>query len=111
MPIVAEPQPTRIRSSTTPLITGGWPACRSNSDPSSTVSSAGSPLQSARSVSMVATPSRLEPPVRWFTPPSESICDPYWPVVTWPTASPRARTSCRSAPTWRSVSIFTSTPQ
>ena len=60
---------------------------------------------------MVASPSRFDPPVRWFTPPSESICDPYWPVVTCPTASPPDRTRFRSGPMWRSVSIFTSTPQ
>ena len=39
-------------------------------------------------VSQVTRPSDLEPPVRWWTPPSDSICEPYSPVVTWPTASP-----------------------
>ena len=77
MPIVADPHPTRIRSSTTPLMTGGSPACSTSSDPSSTESSTDSPLQSASSVCIVTMPSRFVPPVRWFTPPSESICDPY----------------------------------
>ena len=38
-------------------------------------------------------PFLLQPPVRWRTPPSESICEPYSAVVTWPTCSPSARTA------------------
>ena len=41
----------------------------------------------------------------------ESICEPYSPVVTWPTGSPSARTVAHSAPRWRSVSILSLTPQ
>ena len=40
------------------------------------------------SASQVTRPSFLEPPVRWWTPPSDSICEPYSPVVTWPIGSP-----------------------
>ena len=36
----------------------------------------------------MAWPSAFEPPVRCETPPSESICEPYSAVVTWPTGSP-----------------------
>ena len=43
-------------------------------------------------------PSRLLPPVRWRTPPSESICEPYSAVVTWPTGSPSQRTVACSGP-------------
>ena len=59
----------------------------------------------------VALPSALEPPVRWSTPPSDSICEPYSAVVTWPMASPLARTVAASGPRWRSVSSFTLAPQ
>ena len=48
----------------------------------------GSPEQRRSSVSQVVLPSFLEPPVRWRTPPIESICEPYSAVVTWPTSSP-----------------------
>jgi hypothetical protein len=45
-------------------------------------------------------------------PPTDSICEPYSAVVTWPTSSPpAARTAARSGPRCRSVSIFTFTPQ
>ncbi len=111
MPMVAEPQPTRMRSSRTPLTTGDCPACTSTVTPSSMVISTGSPLHSAISASQVTRPSFFEPPVRWLTPPSDSICEPYSPVVTWPTASPSTRTVAVSGPRWRSVSIFTLTPQ
>ena len=74
-------------------------------------SSTGSLFTSASMASQVTRPSALEPPVRCATPPSDSICEPYSPVVTWPTASPSARTVACSSPMWRSVSIFTLTPQ
>ena len=44
------------------MLDGGLPAWRVISTPSSTDSSAGSPLQSASSVSIVTSPSRFEPP-------------------------------------------------
>ncbi len=111
MPIVAEPQPTRIRSSRTPFTIGGWPDCTTSAAPLSTASSTASPLLSASSASQVARPCFLPPPVRWLTPPRESICEPYSPVITCPIGSPWARTRLRSGPTWRSVSNFTFTPQ
>ena len=43
----------------------------------------------------MARPSAFEPPVRCPTPPSDSICEPYSAVVTWPIASPSARTMAR----------------
>ena len=58
-------------------------------------------------ISAVMRPSFLVPPVRWCTPPSDSICDPYSAVVTWPTTSPLQRTLACSEPRKRSVSIFT----
>ena len=88
MPIAAEPQPTRIRVSGTPSTTGGRPAATVRLAPPSIASSTGSREQSASRVSRVALPSALEPPVRWSTPPSDSICEPYSAVVTWPMASP-----------------------
>ena len=111
MPIVAEPQPTRIRASRIPSITGGCPAWIVRCAPSSTASSTAPPLQSASSASQVTRPVFLPLPVRWWTPPSESICEPYSPVITCPIGSPSARTRLRSGPIWRSVSIFTFTPQ
>jgi hypothetical protein len=54
-------------------------------------------LQSFSSVAGDA-PSRLVPPVRWRTPPSDSICEPYSAVVTWPTCSPSTRTAAVSGP-------------
>ena len=74
-------------------------------------SSTAAPLHSASSVSQVTRPSFLVPPVRWWTPPSDSICEPYSLVVTWPTGSPAARTTACSGPRKRSVSIFSLTPQ
>ena len=111
MPMVAEPQPTRIRSSSAPSTRGGRPDWTSTVAPPSMASVTAPPLHSASSVSQVTRPSRFAPPVRWWTPPSESICEPYSPVVTWPTASPSTRASARSGPRCRSVSIFTFTPQ
>ena len=111
MPMVAEPQPTRMRASTVPSTTGGAPASTTTVEPPSTVSSTGLALHRSSSAAQVALPSALEPPVRCLTPPSDSICEPYSPVVTWPTASPPARTVAASGPRWRSVSIFTLTPQ
>jgi hypothetical protein len=64
-----------------------------------------------QSVAQVTRPSDLLPPVRWWTPPSDSIWLPYSAVVTWPMASPWARTVAPSGPRKRSVSIFTLTPQ
>ena len=111
MPIVAEPQPTRIRLSRTPSTTGAAPASTTTVAPPSIASSTGSRLQSPSSAAQVARPSAFEPPVRCPTPPSDSIWLPYSAVVTWPTASPPLRTTARSAPRWRSVSSFTLTPQ
>ena len=84
MPMVAEPQPTRIRSSRAPSTRGGRPDWTSTVAPPSMASVTAPPLHSASSVSQVTRPSRFAPPVRWWTPPSESICEPYSPVVTWP---------------------------
>ena len=64
MPIVAEPQPTRMRSSATPLTIGGYPACTTTVAPPSIVSSTGLQLERSISVSQVTRPSFLEPPVR-----------------------------------------------
>ena len=107
MPTAAEPQPTRMRCSSTPLTTGARPACSCSCAPPSICSSTGSRLPSAIIMSQVMRPSFLEPPVRWCTPPSDSICEPYSAVVTWPTASPLQRTVACSGPSQRSVSIFT----
>ena len=79
--------------------------------PPSIVISTGSAPQICSSVSQVVTPSFFDPPVRWRTPPMDSICDPYSAVVTWPTCSPFTRTGAASGPRCRSVSIFTFTPQ
>ena len=57
-------------------------------------------------MSQVTRPSFLLPPVRWCTPPSDSICEPYSMVVTCPTASPLQRTVACSGPIQRSVSIL-----
>ena len=111
MPAVAEPQPTRMRLSGRPSTSGARPACTATSWPPSIVIVTGSPEQRRSSVSQVVLPSFLEPPVRWRTPPMESICEPYSAVVTWPTSSPATRTAARSGPRCRSVSIFTFTPQ
>ena len=73
MPMVAEPQPTRMRCSVTPSTIGGRPAWATSVAPPSTASSTGSRLQSARRAAQVARPSAFEPPVRCSTPPSESI--------------------------------------
>ena len=61
--------------------------------------------------SQVTLPSFFVPPVRWRTPPSDSICEPYSAVVTWPICSPPTRTAACSGPRKRSVSIFTFKPQ
>ncbi len=98
MPMAAEPQPTRMRSSRAPLTMGGSPDCTTTVEPPSMASSTASRLQSASSASQVTTPSFLLPPVRWCTPPSDSICEPYSAVVTWPTASPFSRTDACSGP-------------
>jgi len=111
MPIVAEPQPTRMRVSGLPSTIGAWPAWTTTPWPPSMVSSTASPLPSFSIVSQVVLPSFLEPPVRWRTPPMESICEPYSAVVTWPTCSPLTRIAAVSGPRWRSVSIFTLRPQ
>ena len=99
MPMVAEPQPTRMRSSLTPSITGGAPAWIVMLAPPSTVRSTASLLHSRNIVRQVTLPSFLLPPVRWRTPPSASICEPYSAVVTWPTCSPSQRTGAVSGPT------------
>src|SRR5271163_3328863 len=111
MPIVAEPHPTLMRSSSLPLMIGGLPACTITLAPPSTTSSTTLPLQRLSRVSQVTRPSFLPPWVRWLTPPRESICEPYSPVVIWPTGSPSARTVAHSEPIWRSVSILSLTPQ
>ncbi len=89
MPTVAEPQPTRMRSSSRPSTMGALPACTITVWPPSMVSSTASPAHSLSSVSQVTLPSFLLPPVRWRTPPMDSICEPYSAVVTWPTVSAR----------------------
>ena len=111
MPAVAEPHPTRMRLSGVPSTTGALPACTTTSCPPSMRSETGSPAQSRSIVSQAALPSFLEPPVRWRTPPTESICEPYSAVVTWPTSSPPPRAPrrargrgagrCRSSPSRR----------
>src|SRR5258708_30619597 len=111
MPIVAEPQPTRMRSSCTPSTTGGLPAWTTTLAPSSICNSTALPLHKFNSESHVAVPSCRLPPVQCPTPPSDSICEPYSLVVTWPTASPCARTVLHSAPKRRPVAIFTLPPQ
>ena len=58
----------------------------------------GSPAQSSSRASQVTLPSFFEPPVRWRTPPIESICEPYSAVVTWPTCSPSTRIGAASGP-------------
>ena len=111
MPTVALPQPTRMRRSGAPSTIGAAPAWTMTACPPSMVISTASAPHSFSSVSQVTTPSFFEPPVRWRTPPIDSICEPYSAVVTWPTCSPFTRTAAASAPRWRSVSIFTFTPQ
>ena len=111
MPTVAEPQPTRMRTSGRPSTIGAAPACTTTVWPPSIVIATGSPAQSSSRASQVTLPSFFEPPVRWRTPPIESICEPYSAVVTWPTCSPLTRIGAASGPRWRSVSIFTLTPQ
>ena len=64
MPMAAEPQPTRMRSSRVPLTIGGLSDCTTTVAPPSIASSTASRLQSARSASQVTTPSFLLPPVR-----------------------------------------------
>ena len=64
MPMAAEPQPTRMRSSRVPLTTGGLSACTTTVEPPSIASSTASRLHSASSASQVTTPSFLLPPVR-----------------------------------------------
>ena len=64
MPMAAEPQPTRMRSSSVPLTIGGLSDCTTTVAPPSIASSTASRLQSARSASQVTTPSFLLPPVR-----------------------------------------------
>ena len=64
MPIVAEPQPTRMRCSSLPSITGGLPASTITVAPPSIASSTGFLLQRSSSVSQVTRPSDFEPPVR-----------------------------------------------
>ena len=98
MPIVAEPQPTRIRFSSTPSTTGGLSAATTTEAPPSICSSTGSRLPSAIIMSQATRPSFFEPPVRWCTPPSARNCEPYSIVLTWPTASPRWRTVACSGP-------------
>ena len=111
MPIVAEPQPTRMRCSSTPSTIGARAACTVSTAPPSICNCAGCLLHSASRVSTVTRPSFLLPPVMWCTPPSESICEPYSAVVTWPTTSPWQRTGACSGPSQRSVSIFSLTLQ
>ncbi len=79
--------------------------------PPSMLISTAAPAHSSSMASQVTLPSFLEPPVRWRTPPMDSICEPYSAVVTWPTCSPLTRMAAVSGPRWRSVSIFTFTPQ
>ncbi len=100
-----------MRCSGTPSTIGARPAWTTTSWPPSIVIVTGSPEQRRSSVSQVTVPSFFEPPVRWRTPPTDSICEPYSAVVTWPTSSPFTRMAARSGPRWRSVSIFTFTPQ
>ncbi len=69
MPTVAEPQPTRMRSSSRPSTMGALPACTTTAWPPSMVSSTASPAHSFKSVSQVTLPSFLLPPVRCRTPP------------------------------------------
>ena len=64
MPMAAEPQPTRMRSSSVPFTMGGLLACTITAEPPSIDSSTASLLQSAKSASQVTTPSFLLPPVR-----------------------------------------------
>ena len=73
MPIVAEPQPTRMRCSGTPSMTGAVPELHDHRGAALDPSSTACRWQSASIVSQVTTPSFFEPPVRWRTPPSESI--------------------------------------
>ena len=64
LPMVAEPQPTRIRSSRTPSTIGGCEACTTTLAPPSISSSAALPLHRLRRVSHVTVPSWRLPPVR-----------------------------------------------
>ena len=64
MPMAAEPQPTRMRSSAMPFTIGALLAWTTTVEPPSMASSTASLLQSASSVSQVTTPSFLLPPVR-----------------------------------------------
>ena len=64
MPMAAEPQPTRMRSSRVPLTTGGRSACTTTVEPLSIASSTASRLHSASRASQVTTPSFLLPPTR-----------------------------------------------
>jgi hypothetical protein len=98
MPTVAEPQPTRMRCSCTPLTMGARPAWMTSCAPPSIDSSMACRLPSCSIISTVTRPSFLLPPVRWCTPPSDSICEPYSAVVTWPTTSPLQRTLACSGP-------------
>ena len=97
--MVAEPHPTRMRSSMTPPMRGAWPAWMVTAAPPSTAMSTAAPPHSFSIASQVTVPSRFEPPVRWRTPPSDSICDPYSAVVMCPTCSPSTRTAAVSGPT------------
>ena len=98
IPTVAEPQPARMRCSSTPLTTGARPACATTVLPPSMASSTASQLHSASSVSQVIRPALRVPPVSWFTPPIASICEPYSAMVTCPTGSPSARMVAHSGP-------------
>ena len=97
--MVAEPQPTRIRSSCRPLMTGARPAWITALAPPSTSTSSASLFSSLSSESQVTRPSFFDPPVRCRTPPKDSICEPYSAVVTCPICSPSARTAAVSGPT------------
>ena len=94
--MVAEPQPTRIRSSATPSTTGGWPAC--DDDRGAAVDRELDRLAVAERQQRVAGDAalRLGAAGEVATPPIDSICEPYSAVVTWPTGSPSARTGAVS---------------
>ena len=111
IPTVAEPQPTLILFSLTSLIIGGFPAWTIIFEPLSIVNSTASLLQRFIITSHVILPSILELPVKWSTPPSDIIWDPYSLVITWPTASPLYLTMSLSDPICRSVSTLIFTPQ
>ena len=71
----------------------GLPAWTTIFAPPSICTSTACLLQRRSMASQVTLPSFLLPPVRWRTPPSASICEPYSAVVTWPICSPSTRTA------------------